>query len=153
MRKIPKKNYLIMAIIVLTVVIVTILFAHIYNKNIKKTSIMYNYLSEIKKKDIDTYIIEKTNIILYVADKYDVSKNKIEKKIKNKLIDYNITNYFVFLHLNTNNASFIDYLNKKYSGSLKQRLPMIIIFEEGKIKKCYYDLENINFNEIIGDIK
>ncbi len=142
-----------MGIIIFTVVIVTIALANIYNKNIKKTSIMYNYLSEIKKKDIDTYIIEKPNIILYIADKYDISNNKIEKKIKNKLTDYNITNYFIFLHLNNNNKSFINYLNKKYSGNLEQKLPMIIIFEEGKIKKCYYDLEKIDFNEIIGDIK
>lgn len=153
MRKIPKKNYIIMIVIVLTTVITTIILANVYNRNIKNTSIMYNCLSEIKKKDFDTYIIEKPNIILYVADKYDISKNKIEKRIKNKIDNQNITDYFVFLNLNSNNMSFIDYLNTKYSGDLEKKLPAIIIFEEGKIKKGYYDLEHLDLNEIIGDIK
>lgn len=153
MREIPKKNYAIMTIIVLGIIIVTILLAQIYNNSFRKTSIMYNYLSEIKKGDIDTYLTEKPNIILYITDKYDISNDNIEQKIKNKIIKYNIKDYFVFLDLNQQNLNYIEYLNEKYDGTLKNKIPMIIIFEEGKIKNVYYELENINFEQIVEDFK
>lgn len=153
MRQIPFKNYIIMSIILITIVITTIFLANIYNNRFKKTSIMYNYLSEIKKKDMDTYIIEKPNTIVYVSDKYDISNEKIEEKIKNDIIKYNAKEYFVYLNLNDNNIDFIDNLNKKYQGHINKQIPAIIIFEEGKVINTYYDLENIDIKELTGDIK
>lgn len=153
MRKVPLKNYIIMSIILIAIVITTIFLANIYNNRFTKTSIMYNYLSEIKKKDIDTYLLEKPNIILYVSDKYDISNEKIEEKIKNNIIRYNAKEYFVYLDLNDNNKDFIDTLNKKYNGHINKQIPLIIIIEEGKIINTYYELENVDIKELTGDIK
>lgn len=153
MRKVPLKNYIIMSIILIAIVITTIFLANIYNNRFTKTSIMYNYLSEIKKKDIDTYLLEKPNIILYVSDKYDISNEKIEEKIKNNIIKYNAKEYFVYLDLNDNNKDFIDTLNKKYNGHINKQIPLIIIIEEGKIINTYYELENVDIKELTGDIK
>lgn len=153
MREVPKKNYITMFIIIISIVITTVFLAYIYNNRLKKTSTMYNYLSEIKKNDIDTYLIEKPNIILYIADKYDVSNEEIEKKLKQEMIDNNIVDYFVFLNLNNNGANFIEELNRKFEGNIKQEIPVIIVFEEGKIKNTYYDLKNIDLKEITGEIK
>ena len=152
MREIPKKNYIIMLVILVAIVITTITVASVYNNRLRKTSIMYNYLSEIKKKDIDTYLIEKSNIILYISDKYDLTHEEIEQKLKNDMINYNISNYFVYLNVN-NDLDFIEKINKKYAGNLNKKIPVLIVFEEGKIKNAYYDLENINLEEITGDIK
>ena len=148
MREVPKKNYLITLLIFVAIVILTITLSNIYKNQIRKTSIMYNYLSEIKNKDLSTYLLEKPNIIIYISDKYDISKEKLEEKLKRDMINYNISDYFVFLNIDQNNLEFIDQLNKKYTGNIDKKIPTFIVFEEGKIKKYYSDLENINLAEI-----
>ena len=153
MREVPKKNYLITLLIFVAIVILTITLSNIYKNQIRKTSIMYNYLSEIKNKDLSTYLLEKPNIIIYISDKYDISKEKLEEKLKRDMINYNISDYFVFLNIDQNNLEFIDQLNKKYTGNIDKKIPTFIVFEEGKIKKYYSDLENINLAEITGEIK
>lgn len=153
MREVPKKNYLITLLIFVAIVILTITLSNIYKNQIRKTSIMYNYLSEIKNKDLSTYLLEKPNIIIYISDKYDISNEKLEEKLKRDMINYNISDYFVFLNIDQNNLEFIDQLNKKYTGNIDKKIPTFIVFEEGKIKKYYSDLENINLVEITGEIK
>ena len=153
MKKIPVKNYFILLIIVILVAILTIILTNIYNNRLRKTSIMYNYLSEIKKNDIDTYLTEKPNIILYISDKYDITNNKIEEKLQNEIIKYNAKDYIVFLNINTKNIEFIDKLNKKYNGKIEKKLPVLVVIEDSQIQKTYYELENINLKELTGDMK
>lgn len=153
MKKIPVKNYFILLIIVILVAILTIILTNIYNNQLRKTSIMYNYLSEIKKNDIDTYLTEKPNIILYISDKYDITNNKIEEKLQNEIIKYNAKDYIVFLNINTKNIKFIDKLNKKYNGKIEKKLPVLVVIEDSQIQKTYYELENINLKELTGDMK
>lgn len=153
MKKIPVKNYFILLIIVILVAILTIILTNIYNNQLRKTSIMYNYLSEIKKNDIDTYLTEKPNIILYISDKYDITNNKIEEKLQNEIIKYNAKDYIVFLNINTKNIEFIDKLNKKYNGKIEKKLPVLVVIEDSQIQKTYYELENINLKELTGDMK
>lgn len=153
MKKIPVKNYFILLIIVILVAISTIILTNIYNNQLRKTSIMYNYLSEIKKNDIDTYLTEKPNIILYISDKYDITNNKIEEKLQNEIIKYNAKDYIIFLNINTKNIEFIDKLNKKYNGNIEKKLPVLVVIEDSQIQKTYYDLENINLKELTGDMK
>ena len=114
---------------------------------------MYNYLSEIKKNDIDTYLTEKPNIILYISDKYDITNNKIEEKLQNEIIKYNAKDYIIFLNINTKNIEFIDKLNKKYNGKIEKKLPVLVVIEDSQIQKTYYELENINLKELTGDMK
>ena len=153
MKKIPVKNYFILLIIVILVAISTIILTNIYNNRLRKTSIMYNYLSEIKKNDIDTYLTEKPNIILYISDKYDITNNKIEEKLQNEIIKYNAKDYIIFLNINTKNIEFIDKLNKKYNGNIEKKLPVLVVIEDSQIQKTYYELENINLKELTGDMK
>jgi len=153
MREIPIKNYFILIIIIIVVALSTIILTNIYNNRFKTTSIMYNYLSEIKKNDIDTYLLEKPNTILYIADKYDITNNKIEEKLKEEIIKYNAKDYFVYLNINTNNIEFIDKLNQKYSGNIYKQLPVLVIIEDGLITKSYTELNNINLKELTGDMK
>lgn len=152
MRDIPKKNYFILLIMILSVVAITIVLMNAYNNRVKKTSIMYNYLSEIKENDLDAYLIENPNIVIYIADKYDLSNNQVEKKLKKKMIKLNISDYFVFLNLN-NGMDFINQLNEKYYGNVEKNLPVIVVFEDGKIKESFYDLNDTSINKIMGELK
>lgn len=152
MREVPKKNYFIMLIIIVVIAITTIALANIYNKHNVKTSVMYNYLSEIKINDFDVYIVENPNTIIYIGDKYNVDNDAIEKKIMKKMIELNVSDYFVYLNL-TDNIDYIDRLNKKYNVNISKDLPVIVVFDDGKIKTIYSDLKNIDIKSITGDLK
>ena len=102
MREVPKKNYIIMLIIIITIVLVTIFLSNIYNNRFQKTSVLYNYLSEIKKKDLDSYLVEKPEIIIYASNKYNNSNEEQEKKLMQQIIDNNIYEYIVYLNLEDN---------------------------------------------------
>ena len=153
MREVPKKNYIIMLIIIITIVLVTIFLSNIYNNRFQKTSVLYNYLSEIKKKDLDSYLLEKPEIIIYASNKYNNSNEKQETKIMKQIIDNNIYEYIVYLNLEDKKLNILNSLNKKYDGKLKNKLPVLIVFENGKIKEAYYDLEKIDFEKITENLK
>lgn len=153
MREVPKKNYIIMLVIIISIVIVTIFLSNMYNNRFKKTSVLYNYLSEIKKKDLDSYLVEKPDIIIYASNKYNNSFEAEEKKIMQQIIDNNIYEYFVYLNLEDKKLNILNSLNKKSGGKLKNKLPVLIVFENGKIKDAYYDLDNLNFENITEALK
>lgn len=153
MREVPKKNYIIMLIIIIAIVLVTIFLSNIYNNRFQKTSVLYNYLSEIKKKDLDSYLLEKPEIIIYASNKYNNSNEKQETKIMKQIIDNNIYEYIVYLNLEDKKLNILNSLNKKYDGKLKNKLPVLIVFENGKIKEAYYDLEKIDFEKITENLK
>ena len=153
MREVPKKNYIIMLIIILSIIIVTIFLSNQYNTRFKRTSVLYNYLSEIKKKDLDSYLIEKQDIIIYASNKYNNSFELQEEKIMQEIMDNNIYDYFVYLNLEDKKLNIFNELNKKYNGNLKNQLPVLIIFENGEIKNAYYDLDKIDFTNITEAIK
>ena len=153
MREVPKKNYIIMLIIIIAIVLVTIFLSNIYNNRFQKTSVLYNYLSEIKKKDLDSYLLEKPEIIIYASNKYNNSNEEQEKKLMQQIIDNNIYEYIVYLNLEDKKLNILNSLNKKYDGKLKNKLPVLIVFENGKIKEAYYDLEKIDFEKITENLK
>ena len=153
MREVPKKNYIIMLLVIIFVVVITIALANAYNNRVKKTSVMSNFLSEINEKDLDTYIKENPNIVIYVADKYNLDNDEQEEKIKKLMIESNISDYFVYLSPNDNKKLFSS-LSKNYDGNIStEEMPVLIVFEEGKIVNCYYDIDKIDLNEVIGVLK
>ena len=72
MRKIPKKNYLILVIMLLGVVIITFSCRDFYNNNLKSTSVLYKYVRHMSKDDLKEYLFESPSLIIYVADKYEL---------------------------------------------------------------------------------
>ena len=152
MREIPKKNYFIVLIIMIAVVCITIFLAHLYNTRYKKISIMYQYLQTINIKDLDTYILEKPSTIVYLSNKYKYN-DKLEKKLKKSINELNVSEYFVYLDINEENDNIIEKINQKFNGNLTKQIPVLIVFEEGKIKESYYDLENIDIHYVVGDLK
>ena len=148
MREIPKKNYIIMLIIAVSVVLLTLISCDIYNTKYRKTSILTSYLSEIKMKDLDTYLMEKPNSIIYISNK-SATNTEQELKLKDKLIELNITDYIVYLNIDKTN---IKKFNKKFKSNIKiDELPIIVIIEDNKITK-EYSIDSIDLIEI-GEIK
>ena len=149
MRTIPSKNYVYLAIIVVATVLITIALSKFYNNRHLKTSILYNYLSEVTLEDLDTYLTEHDTAILYIGDKYS-SETKKENKFKEKIIKYDLNGQIVFMDSNRINDQFVNSFNQKYHYQFKEDYPTVMIINQDGVIKTYYseDIDDINFEEL-----
>ena len=56
MKKIPKKNYVIVFFMFFIVVVLTLAGARFYNNSIKETSVLFNYLKNITSEELTQYL-------------------------------------------------------------------------------------------------
>lgn len=149
-REIPKKNYIIVSVIALIVAILVLYLAKLYtNININKNnSIMSNYLFNVTTKELDNYLLENPNIIVYWSDSEDVSNNNFEKKLKKYIIRNDLQKNFVFVNTNGITSEESDAIADKYlTNELKSKninleiVPNLLIIEEGKIIDVLYTYE------------
>lgn len=146
MREIPKKNYLLLLLVIVGTVLVSLFLTRLYNNRHQETSTLYGFLSEVTLEDIDTYLIENETAVLYIDDKHNLSDNKEEKKLKKKIINYNLKNQFVFLDSTRIDQEFIGSFDKKYHYTFKEDYPMIVVIKNKKVVKTYDKLNVGKFN-------
>ncbi len=153
--EIPKKNYIIVFILFLIVVILTFIGASFYNNNIKQTSVLYKYIKNINTKELDQYIKENPSVVIYIGDKYDLSNYEMEEKLKNKIIDLNLYNNFIYLNKDSFNEKYINHFNKLYNTNIDiNNIPIIIIYNDGYISNIYNNVSLAVLRDInLGDIK
>lgn len=149
MRQIPKKNYIIFLLMLVGVVLVTFLGVRVYNNNIKPSSVLYKYLKTIKGDELNLYLSENPSTVIYISDKYDVSKEDLEKELKNKIIDLNLYDNFIYLDKDELNKDFINEFNKQNKTSITiDKLPTLIIFNDNEVESVYYSLTESNIKEL-----
>lgn len=150
MRVVPVKNYVILGVIFVATLGLLFYFLNIYNlkqEYLSSTNVRLAFLKEIKESDLDNYISENPEFILYISnsesDEYASLENKLKKYRKEDYMD-GVT------YLNSKEISdiFIDELNK-YSTDKISNLPNIIIFEDNKIIRTVYFDSNTTVDSLI----
>ena len=143
-KKIPLKNYIILVLIVFVTVILVIYFCKWFEtlKNEKENiSIMDNYLTTIQYNEIDNYLAENENIIIYYSYLSSDESSKFERKFI-KLIDKYALNDRI-LYLKREEDKFSDRNGYVYNK------PYIIVFENGNVVSRYdieknkYDIDSL----------
>lgn len=127
MRKIPKKNYFILFLLAVIVVVVCFVLMNLYNSNrvVTYNSPVKSVINEIKYDDLESYLQENLNIVLYINDSND-SDEKQELDIKKIIMDNNVQQYVVYIEKN-------DDLTKEYS--LDDNSPIFVAYQDGKISE------------------
>lgn len=150
MRQVPTKNYFILLGLVIVTVVVTIALGNFYTNRNRETSVLYNVLPKVTLSDLDTYLLENDVAAVYIADKYDLDDEKEEKKLRNKLVELNLINNFVYLDSNSIDDNFKDEFNNKYHYQLTDDYPTIIVISNRRVINSYKSLnvEKINFEEL-----
>ncbi len=149
MREIPKRNYWLLGLLS----IITI-FAVFYLSNWYKTSkeyniessVMTNFLGEIKEVEIDNYILENPDIVIYISSGQEEQTKKFEKKLKNYIIKEEIKGQFIYLDCTNLTPEFISTFQKKYfNGTLKKipvTYPNLLLLNDGKVIDVLYKLQD-----------
>lgn len=149
MRKIPKKNYILLVLMLLGVVVITFACRNFYNNNLKSTSEMYKYARHMSREDLKEYLFESPSLVIYIADKYDLNNEILENKLKKKIVSNNLYNNFVYVDYREFNKKFINYFNSTYHTNLcVDKLPTIIIYEDGSVSNIFYSIDDTNIGEI-----
>lgn len=149
MKQVPKKNYVIFILMLIVVVIITFLGVRVYNDNIKTASVLYKYLKIIKSDELDLYLNENPSTVIYISNRYDASKEQLEKKLKSKIIDLNLYENFIYLDKEELNVDFVNNFNKQNRTSITvDKMPILIIFNDNKVESVYYSLTEKDINEL-----
>lgn len=147
-RKIPAKNYIYLSIIVIaSIFIVFYLYRwyDTYRESKLNISIMNNYLSVINYNELDDYIIENKNAIIYVSKLGDEKINKFEKSFKNMVVENDLRNSMLYLDVTNDNFDVV-----KEKLQINTSLPCIVVYTNGKITDVYsitnnnYDMKKLN---------
>ena len=141
-KKIPVRNYLIVLVVsIIVIILVLYLRAFYLSYDTYKQSgsyFAYQRINEITKDDFDFIISEATDNILFVGynskDMYKVEK-KLYKELKranllDKLLYWNVNDYL-------KNNKYIDILRSKYTNVEINEAPSIIIIKSGLATGSY----------------
>ena len=136
MKKIPKKNFIILAVLISVTVLLTLTLSNIYLSKEKLVSNFYNDINEIKPNDFDEYYLEHTDLIIYISDKYDLSNETFEKKFEKKLENLNLKNIVVFMDKNEIDKKFLNKLKDEYNINIDiNNTPLIVVVVDKEFVK------------------
>ena len=155
-RVIPLKNYIILGVIIL----VTILTLHYfymwfdaYNETKLNRPILNKYMDVINYNELDNYLIENPNTILYVSILEDLEIRNFEKDFKEIFKKGKVDNYILYLDITEDikDESIKKQMKDKYSINSVSILdvPAILVFDGGSLKSIYtidkndYDIDRI----------
>ena len=123
MREVPTKNYIILSCLAVGVIVISLILSNVYRTTHKEdyTPIIKEVITEIKYDDLDNYLQENLDVVLYINDSSVKSNRKLEKKVKKIITDNGISRYFVYIEkdkeliekykLGSNTPIFIAYQN------------------------------------------
>ena len=137
------KNYIILALIVFLSIVVVIYFYlwhRAYEKERLNVSPVSECLNVIHYNELDNYLIENKDSIIYVSVSNDEKIYDFEKKFRRLINKYSLNNNILYLNITNelDNSSTFREIKNKYGVDI----PYIIIIENGEIESRF----NINDN-------
>ena len=164
LRHIPKKNYLFLGVIIL-VTFLLVYYLYMWYDAYKDTKlnmrILDSYMEVINYNELDNYLVESPNTIIYVSVLEDENIRNFEKSLKKELKSNNINKSILYMDITndiTNSGVRLDMINKySLNGINMTNVPAILVIKNGKLDAIYsirdnnYDVEEVKsyINNII----
>ena len=134
-KQVPLKNYVYLFCILLGSLLLLFYiyrWYETYNENKLYTSIMNKYLTVINYNELNNYITETPNTILYVSILGDKQINRFEEQFKNNISNSNLRN----------NILYLDITNEEKNDAMKKlnidsNFPYLVVYTNGKITDTY----------------
>ncbi len=155
-KNIPFKNYILLAVILIISAILIIYFYmwySAYENNKLTTPIMDKYMQVINYNELDNYLIENKNCIIYSSFLENQEVREFELKFKDIIEKQSLKNSMLYLDLTTPLES------EKVAKDLKEKYkyedinitdsPSIMIFKEGQLVSMYsIKMDNYNIDNL-----
>ncbi len=139
-RKIPKKNYIILVVLfVATVALVLYLcnLYRVYDKHQRDIPVIRGTLYEIQPDELEHFVMENPSTVIYMCTAADEKCRDYEKDLKKLVVKEELQEDIIYVNLsNVDQNDFVNQFNSKYpyKVSLKKNYPALILFEDGKVQ-------------------
>ncbi len=151
-REVPFKNYVILTVILLLtfgLLYYFYMWVDIYKESKINIPIMDKYMDVINYNELDNYLVENPNTIIYVSILDNEEIREFEKNFKDEFKNKSIKNKLLYLNI----TSFIDDKNmlnemksKYYVNNLSiTDVPCILVFNSGTLQSIY-SIDNNNYD-------
>lgn len=145
-KEIPLKNYILLSIVLILTIVVVIYFflwKNTYEKSKLQIPILDDYLLVINYNELNNYLVENKDAIIYVSKLNNENIRLFENKFKNIINKNNLNNKILYLDLTEElkENNIVKEINKKY-GKKMTEVPTIVIIKDGKISSSYNIKEN-----------
>lgn len=141
-RKIPLKNYIYLALIILfSIAILYYLYLWFveYNKEQQKNPIMNDVMLIINDNELNTYLIENKDAIIFVSTLNDAEIRKYERKLENLIKNENINNEILYMDLTNKKTNQKQIFNTEFS------LPAFLVYSNSQLAEVY-EISKDNYN-------
>lgn len=132
MKRIPLKTYFILGIILVSSIFIVLYINKLYLSTKNNDNILNGFIKEIKTQEIDNYIIENPNFIIYLGYKNNDNK-PFEKKFKKLVTKYDLQKDIVFIDISQFNDETFNKFCKKYADKLLKKDSSLIIVDNQKV--------------------
>ena len=145
-KEIPLKNYILLSIVLILTIVVVIYFflwKNTYEKSKLQTPILDDYLLVINYNELNNYLVENKDAIIYISKLNNENIRLFENKFKNIINKNNLNNKILYLDLTEElkENNIVKEINKKYGQEMTE-VPTIVIIKDGKISSSYNIKEN-----------
>ena len=149
LRKIPVKNYIILGVVIVVTMLILYYFymwVDVYKESKINISIMDKYMTVINYNELDNYIVENPDTIVYVSVLEDDEIREFEKKFKNKYKNDLIDNDVLYMNVTDDikDKSLKDGMVSKYviNGLNITDVPCVLVFKDGMLNSIYSVKDN-----------
>ena len=154
LRKIPTKNYIILGVVILVTLFILYYFymwVDVYKESKINIPIMDKYMTVINYNELDNYVVENPNTIVYVSVLEDDKIRGFEKQFKNKYRNNEIENDVLYMNITDDirNTNIKEDMDDRYvlNDLSITDVPCVLVFNDGLLKSIYsvsdnnYDIE------------
>lgn len=139
MREIPTKNYIILAILFIAVVMLVLYLCNlylVYDAHQRNIPVIRDTLFEIQPDEVEHYVMENPTTVFYMCTASNENCRDYEKDFKKLILKDELQSAIVYVNLSdVDQDEFADTFNAKYpyKVSLKTNYPALVVFEDGEI--------------------
>ena len=149
LREVPLKNYFILGILLifsLLLVYYFYLWIDAYNDTKLNKPILNKYMEVINYNELENYLVESPNAIIYVSVLENREIRNFEKKIKGLFKNNQVNKKVLYLDLTEElkDKKIKDEINDKYKigGNSIINVPAIMVVDGGRVKEIYNIKDN-----------
>lgn len=149
LRRIPIKNYIILGGVILFTLFVLYYFymwVDVYKESKSNYPILERYMTVINFNELDNYLVENPDVILYVSVLENDEIRDFEKKIKYLFKNNDIRTDILYMditdELNDEEVSNNIVSNYSLNNLSMKSVPCVLVFEEGKLSSIYSISDN-----------
>ena len=155
-RKIPLKNYIILGLIILLtlgLVYYFYLWYITYEESKLNETIMDRYLEVINYNELNDYIVENRNAMIYTSILEDKNIRKFEIKFKNIVVKNALKDKILYMDMTDIFKDKIKYTELRNSYQINNynitNVPCILVFKDAKLVDIYsikdddYNTDNV----------